>query len=143
MGITTDQLPDDAPVIGYAFNIALAIVSLELNLIDCSGVIYSDAVYNFGGDRILNFAQDAPDAPPVQGSSPPMAFFAFTRKQYGLNSFVAGVIEAAADESTSETIAVPDSLKNITLMDLQNLKTPYGRTYLAFAQMLGTLWGLT
>jgi hypothetical protein len=140
MGISTEVLPDDAAVIEYSFNISMAIVPYGLCRIN--GVIYFSAVYNLAGDRLLNFAQDVPDAPPVQGSDPPMPFFAFTRKQYGINSFVAGVIESASDESTSESIAVPDSLRNLTIGDLNNLKTPYGRQYLSYAQDMGTLWGI-
>ena len=34
-------------------------------------------------------------------------------------------------------------MKDFTLANLQNLKTPYGRQYLAWAQAYGPLWGLS
>jgi hypothetical protein len=56
---------------------------------------------------------------------------------------VAGVIGSSADETTSESLVVPEAMKNLTLQNLQNLKTPYGRQYLYFAQAFGTNWGLS
>jgi hypothetical protein len=146
MGITSEQLPDDSVYLGYAFDVALALVSLDLGNpgVDGTGSIYSLAVYNLAGDRLLNYAQDVPDAPSVPGSGDPgLPFFAYARQSYGVNSFVAGVIEASSDETDSVSIAVPESLREVSLSDLSNLKTPYGRQYLAFAQQLGTLWGLS
>jgi hypothetical protein len=37
----------------------------------------------------------------------------------------------------------PEAMKTFTLANLQNLKTPWGREYLAIAQRAGTTWGLT
>ena len=53
------------------------------------------------------------------------------------------MITASNDETTGETLVVMDAAKGFTLSNLQNLKTPWGRTYLGFAQQFGTLWGLT
>lgn len=129
MGITIAQLPDDSAWVAGTFNVSVAIVSIDLCAID--PLIYTLSVYNLAGDRLLNYAPDQSG----------QTFFATARKDYKLNSFVAGVIQSAGDEATNESMLVPDFFKNITLMDLQNLKTPYGRTYLEFAQSLGTLWG--
>jgi len=52
-------------------------------------------------------------------------------------------VGASEDEATSQTLLTPEAMKGLTLADLQNLKTPWGRQYLAFAQSYGTLWGIT
>jgi len=131
MGVPMSALPDDSPAIGYAYEVAIAIVSQQLNL--ANPLIYTLAVYNLGGDNLINWAPDVP----------PSTYFADLRTKFGCLSFVAGTISSASDEGTSESIDVVENLKNLTLSDLQSLKTPYGRQYLAFAMRIGTLWGLT
>ena len=136
MGLTTSQLPDNSPAIPWAFNVAVAIVSLDLNAspVGTSGdTIYELAVYNLAGSNLLNWAPN----------NPPNTFFTDYRAANNLNAFVSGVIQSASDEGTSDSFVVSDFMKNFTLADLQYLKDPYGRQYLAFAQRLGTLWGLT
>lgn len=132
VGIPTIALPDGAPAIAFSLAISEAIVSQWLECIDQD--IYTLAVYNLATDRLLNFAQDQAG----------QTFFVDIRKQMGLNSFVSGVIQSSFDQGTGESLVVPDFFKSLTLMDLQNLKTPYGRQYLSFAQMLGFgVWGLS
>lgn len=156
MGINNTVLPDNAPVIPMALAVAMSIVnpalkSVCLPTIDAAGVgissgpsIYTLAVYNLAGDNLINFALDVDDAPPVQGSDPPMAYFAFARKQFNTNGFVSGVIQAAGDEGTNQSMVVQEAAKNFTLANLQQLKTPWGRQYLAFAQSYGpSTWGIT
>lgn len=130
MGIDTSVLPDDSPVIPVSLAVSLEIVSLELAAFV---TIYPLAVYNLAGDRLLNYAPDQAGK----------TFFADARKNYSINTFVAGVIQSAGDEATNESLVVPEQMKELTFMDLQNLKTPYGRTYLQFAQQVGTLWGVS
>jgi hypothetical protein len=79
----------------------------------------------------------------VSGGQASEIFFANARRQFGINSFVAGVISSSADVSTSESLLVPDQMKTLTLSNLQNLKTPWGRQYLAFAMQYGSLWGMS
>lgn len=157
MGINTTILPTDSAVIKMAFAVALAIVNPALRKValpaaDSAGVelnsggltIYALAVYNLAGDNLINYAQDLPDASFVEGSNPPLPFFQWTRKQWNINGFVSGVIESTSDEGTSERMVVQEAAQNFTLSDIQNLKTPYGRQYLAFAQMYGpTTWGVS
>ena len=80
----------------------------------------------------------------MTGSGDPgLPFFAFTRKQWNLNGFVSGVISGSADETTSQQLVVQEAAKNFTLANLQQLKDPYGRQYLAFAQSYGPeTWGM-
>jgi uncharacterized protein YciU (UPF0263 family) len=131
MGITTAELPDTSVFIGYAYDVALEIVNPALQV--ASPLIYTLAVYNLGGDNLINFAQDVP----------PSTFFTDARKSFGIGNFVAGVVTNSSDNGTSSGLTTPEAFKMFTLGNLQNLKTPYGRQYLAFAQDYGTLWGLS
>jgi len=81
-------------------------------------------VYNLAGDQLINYASDVP----------PSTFFADMRASLNINAFVSGVLSSQADATTSSTVAVPQSLNQLTLGDLQNLKTPWGRVYLSLAQ---------
>jgi hypothetical protein len=131
MGISTAILPTSSISLLYAFNVALALTPQVLNAV--SPLIYTLAVYNLGGDNLINYATD----------TPPSTYFADLRKSYGVGNFVAGVITSAGDQGTSGSVSVSQSLQNLTLSNLQNLKTPYGRQYLAFCQDIGTVWGVS
>jgi len=131
MGIPTIALADNDPGYAYAFQIALDLVPLDFST--ASPDIYTLTVYNWGGSQLLQFQQD------YAGQT----WFASARASYGINSFVAGVINSAADSSTSESLTIGKGLSNLSLIDLQRLKDPYGRQALAWMQTIGTLWGLT
>lgn len=79
----------------------------------------------------------------VQGGTASETYFAMLRRQFNLAGFVPGAISASNDESTGQSILNPDFMKSLTLGNLQNLKTPYGRQYLAFAQDYGQIWGVS
>ena len=94
----------------------------------------------------------APDVTPVvpypannaDSKANGVGFFAYNRAQYNMLGFVSGVIQAAADEVTSESMLVPDALKGLTLANLQQLKDPWGRNYLQWAQDYGpAAWGVS
>jgi hypothetical protein len=151
MQISTTVLPSSSPVIPFAFSVALAIVNQALQCVpvpstDAAGVslnsggytIYALAVYNLAGSNLLAYAQDLPDAPVVKGSGDPgLPFFAWTRQQWQINAFVSGVVQSTADESTSMSLVVQDAAKMFTLANLQQLKDPYGRQFLALSQSYG------
>jgi hypothetical protein len=147
MGITTTVLPDSSVWITYAYNVAVALVNQALSTVVVDPVagttIYTLAVYNLAASNLLNFAQDLPDAAIVPGSDPPQPFFAYTRSKWNMTSFVSGVVQSTSDEGTSMSVVVPKQLEELTLANLQQLKDPYGRVYLQFAQDYGTLWGLS
>lgn len=151
MGITADVLPDNSPVINFSYNVALMFVNPALRCVPgCPPgssddvTIYALAVYNLAGDRLINFAQDQPGAPNVKGSKPPMPYFQWARKQFNLNGFVSGAITSSSDNGTSASFDVPQWAKNLTVSQLSNLQTPWGRTYLGIAQSYGpTIWGLS
>ena len=145
VGITTTVLPDADPVIAMAYQIAMDIVNSALA---CTP-IYALEVYNLGADNVFNYAQDQTDAAIIPGSITTanpngQAYFAYTRTRWNIYGFVSGVVESTGDESTNVSMVVQEAAKNFTLSDLQNLKTPYGRKYLSFAQDYGpSVWGLT
>lgn len=131
MGITTIVLPSENE--GWLFAYGAAIDWVPDQLESASPNLYAICVYNFAGSILLQWQQD------VSGQT----FFADTRAAFNINSFVAGVITTASDNSTSESLAVGKGLQNLQIGDLQRIKDPYGRQALAIMQSLGTLWGLT
>lgn len=71
-------------------------------------------------------------------------YFLNARRMFKINSFVPGIVANTSDLTTSVGLDNPDFFKMLTLFDLQLLKTPWGRAYLATAQKVGpTVWGLT
>ncbi len=131
MGINTTVLPDNSVSITYAYDAALDVVNETLLVVAPN--MYTLAVYNLGGDNLINWAPDQTG----------QTFFADLREKLHCTQFVAGVVSSTSDEGTSMSLNVPEQLNRLTLSDLQNLKTPYGRQYLAIAQKYGTLWGLS
>ena len=87
---------------------------------------------------------DAADAMPgyVHVWAAAQGYFTAIRQSLGINNLALGVLQSSSDEGTSASYVVPDFLKNLSLADLQYIKDPYGRQYLAFAQRYGSLWGL-
>lgn len=131
MGITTAQLPDSSPVISMAYDVAIEIVNVALNY--ASSTIYTLAVYNLAGSNVINFAQD----------TPPSTYFADIRKQWNVLNFIPGVIQGSGDEGTNQSFLVPEFMKNFTLANLQQIKDPFGRQYIMFAQSFGpTVFGM-
>lgn len=131
MGIPDTVLPNTDPMIEQAYEVALAIVNPSFSA--ASTLIYDLMVYNLAGDNLINFAVDVP------GSN----YFYELRQTLALYVFVPGVVTSAGDGGTSGSIANTDAMKEFTLANLQNLKTPWGRQYLAYAQTYGGLWGLS
>ena len=148
MRVPPSALSPDDPVVGYAYNWALDTVNEQLAFVPSQPgaySIYSRAVYNLAADLLINMAADAEGAPKFDapGNDTSLPYWAYLRKQYGVLNFVAGVVQSTSDEGTSTGLLVPKAFENFTIANLQNLKTPYGRTYLGIAQSLGTLWGMS
>lgn len=148
MAINTTVLPDSSPYIGWAFAAAMQIVNPNLGLgiappplpapYAPAWTIYQQAVYNLGGDTLINIAQDQTG----------LTYFAKLRGPisdggFGCGDFMAGVVESTSDVSTATSLAIGEGLKNLMLSDLANLKTPWGRAYLSLAMSYGNLWGVT
>jgi hypothetical protein len=137
MGVDEAHIADDDPYLEMSYDVALEIVNRYLFW--ASPGIYTIAVYNLGGDFLCNIAQDDTSTPP--GTYP--TYWADLRNSLNLNSFVPGLVNAANDEDTSAATMVPLGMQNLTVADLQTLKTPWGRTYMGIAQSVGSMWGLS
>ena len=134
MGISTTYLPSNSPWLGYAFNQGMA----RTVFIPCvTPIEYVLAVYNCAGHLQIEITPDQ------TGQN----YFQTLRGNgaggFGLVSPISGVVSASSDEGTSQTLAVPQALQNLTIADLQFTKTPWGRSWLAYGQDFGSAWGVT
>lgn len=119
------------PWVVTTFQMALSIVNRALQV---APRLYRDAVYNLATDRLYNWATDQPN----------QTYFAEYRKRLHIPDVAVGVPTAANDQGTSVGMLNPEQLRQLTLQDLQTLKTPWGRTYLGIAQSYGSsIWGLS
>lgn len=125
-------MPD---VVQVSFAVALDTVNDALCV--ASPQLYVLAVYNLATDRLINFAYDG-------AIVANQTYFQDQRKNFRISEVSLGVVSATSNETTSSTLLNPEAMKTFTLQDLQTLKTPYGRTYMGFAQAYGpNIWGLT
>jgi hypothetical protein len=137
MAIDPLYLPDNAPIIGYAYNAAAALVNPMLAQAGCppgsQWSIYAMAVYNLGGSNLIHYAQDQDGR----------VYFAEQRKSFRIDKFSPGVVASTSDEGTSVSLLNPEFMKTMTLQNLQAIKDPWGRAYLGFAQSFGPMWGFS
>ena len=112
--------------LNYALEVAIDWPGIGSRISGYAGS-YLMAVYNLALHQLLKIGQDA------QGAT----FFSGIRQTYGLTTLRPGVVMASGDENTSQTLVVPEFFKNLTLSELDLIKTPYGRAYLEYAQMYG------
>lgn len=148
MAVPSYALDLSSPVIVWSYDYALNIVNLALENVPSQSTgysIYTQAVYNLAADTLINWAQDPAGVPKnyQDKGGDPIGFWSYLRNSYGVNNFVAGVVRSSSDEGTSVSYEVPEAFKQLTISNLNNLKTPYGRTYLGIAQSWGSVWGLT
>jgi hypothetical protein len=130
MRIDVEYLPDDSPWINFAYCVAKKMVDHRFRHF---AIIYQQMVYNLAGDTLINYAQD------VDGQN----FFEELREKWKIGGFHAGVVNSTTDLTDSVSLQVIEAAATFTLQDLQALKTPYGRTYMQFAQLQGDAWGIS
>ena len=130
-GITTADLPDASAYVDSSMALAIEIVYTPMQA--ASPLMYDNAVYNLGMSNLVEFAPDQTGR----------TTFKDLRKNYNINGFIPGVVQSSGDEGTNTSMLVPDFMKNLTMADLQYIKTPWGRTYMGIAQRIGPLWGRT
>lgn len=124
-----------SPWPSYAFNQAMGLV---LNLGCNGGVDLTLATYNCAGHIQIEITPDQPGRSGEPGS------FTKLRDTFFLLKESVGVVLSTSNGDSSTTIAVPDSLKQLTLTDLGFMKTPWGRRFLSFNQDYGpTVWALS
>jgi len=64
-------------------------------------------------------------------------FFTNLRASLNILSYTAGPVSSSADQGTSQSLVVPEWLKNASLTTLQNLGTTWGRAWIAYCQQWG------
>jgi hypothetical protein len=136
MSVPPIVLPDNSPYIELSYDLSLEIVNMYI--LCASPVVYTQAVYNLGADYLVQMAQDNPNLTP-----PDNTYWTDLRASLGINSFLPGLVNQAADQGTSAGLQLLASMENLTIADLQQLKTPWGRVYLGLAQSVGSMWGIT
>lgn len=73
-----------------------------------------------------------------------LAFFSGLRTQWNVLGLVPGVVQSTGDQGTNTSLVVPEFFKTMTLEQLDLIKTPWGRAYLAYAQKAGpTVFGVS
>lgn len=124
--VSEEAMPTSSPSAKFAYEAAIEIVNTDIQKV--MPALYLQAVYNLATSFLVNFGIEE--------------IFAVTRKNLGLNTFSPGPVTQASDNGTSASRLVPDFYKNLSLLDLQMLKDPFGRIYLSIAQQFGSLWVL-
>lgn len=137
-GIAVAYLPDNAAVIATAYSIATALVNAELASLPSGDptqpTLYTLAVYNLAADRVVNYADDVADS----------TFFTDLRARFSIATFIPGVTASSGDSGTSQSRLNPEFMSQLTMRDLQTLKTPYGRAYMEIAHDYGpSIWGIS
>lgn len=144
MGVPASYLASDDPNIQLCYDIAIKTVRLGFACV--APPVYQMMVYNLGGHYLAQFAQDPsplPDPPFIVTDGIPYGFWSYLRKSTGMNGFVTGLVTASSDEGTSVSLAQPKWADNLTAGQLQLTNSPWGRTYLGWAQDAGTAWGMS
>jgi hypothetical protein len=135
MGVPSGSMPDTT-TLTTAYNESLNLAYLGLQGVPSQSAtlsIYAMAVYNLGGALLVEIAQDNPNS----------TFWQDLRNKLNINNFTPGLTNSASDQGTSEGMYILPIFSGLTMLDLQLLKTPWGRAYLAFAGQWGPIWGLT
>ena len=148
-GIPVEYLPSTAPVISWAFDIAEITANRRFKTIPQSVAaapqsIFTQMVYNLGTHDVISWAPDVqpPVAYKIDQNGNSIGYFEYLRQNFGLNSFLPGIVTATYDQGTGTSLLVPEGLKNLTIADLALTKTPWGRTYLGLAMAWNRPWGL-
>jgi hypothetical protein len=148
MLIDTTILPDDSIWIDRSYNVAYNRTNKAIarfpNYDPTQPSPYALAIYNLGGDRLINYAQDLPGAAVIEGSNPALPYFKYMRSTLKLNTFVGGTVQSSSDNGTSVSLTVPKAMEGLTMQDLQNMKTPWGQAYMGIIQEYGPAgWGIS
>lgn len=97
--------------------------------------LYKIALFNLAMSFLIQFGSDNPNTQPPN-------FWQGLRNKYGYGQSAVGVIQSASDNGTSASIVVPDYYKDASIMTLQNLQNPWGKTYELLAQQYKGVWSL-
>lgn len=130
-GVPTAALPSSSAYLAWSLSYAEEQTLLVLRAIGQD--YYCFAVYLLATSFLINWCPDQPG----------QTFFVALRKTWNISGFVGGIISSTADQGTSESMDMPDFIKGLTLMNLNQLKDPFGRQYLSMTQEVGNVWGIS
>jgi hypothetical protein len=130
-GVPESALPSTSPYLAWALSYAEEQTMLILYAVGQD--YYCFAVYLLATSFLINWCPDQSG----------QTFFQGLRASWNITGFVGGTVQSTADELTSESLLAPDFLKGLTLANLQQLKDPYGRQWLAMQQDNGPIWGIS
>lgn len=148
MGIPTQYLSASSPTIQWVYDLAYATVNQVFACVPSrtspnKQIVYTQMVYNLAGHYLVSTAADNGTPYKTDNNGQPIGYFQYLRQGFGLNTFWAGVVEEAQDETTRTRLHIPESLDNLTIDDIALTKTPWGRIYLGKAQAWNQPWGLS
>ena len=123
-GVTTAQLPSTSPYLQWAFNHGF---DQTFTVPQMPPILYVIAVYNYGFHHLLQVTQDQPGE----------TYFTNARVTYGLLTFTAGPVISSGDQGTNQTLVEPEYLRTMTISMGNLMKTPWGQSYLDYAQQYG------
>lgn len=134
VGIPTSALPSNSPWLGYAFNQGVAMTAYVPTV---TAIEYVLAVYNCAAHIQISITPDQTGQTYFQ-----------TLRGNGTGGFniigvPTGFLNASADQGTSQSMVVPESLQTLSLLDLDFMRTPWGRWWIEYGQDFGPVWGLT
>jgi hypothetical protein len=130
-GIPAAALPSDSPYLTWALSYSQEMTLGVLKVIGSD--FYCFAVYLLGTSFLINWCPDQTG----------QDYFQALRKDLNISGFVGGVVQSTADQATSESMMMPDFLKGLTIGQLQMLKDPFARQWLAMQSELGPIWGIS
>lgn len=130
-GVPTTALPADSPYLAWALSFSEEMTLQVLRVVGQD--FYCFAVYCLATSFLINWCPDQIG----------QTFFADLRKSWNIAGFVGGVVSSSADQGTSESLLSPAFLSTLTPAQLQALKDPFGRQWLAMCAELGPIWGIS
>lgn len=130
-GVPTSALPSNSAYIPWALSYAEEKTLMVLYAVGQD--YYCFAVYCLATSFLINWCPDQTG----------QTYFGDLRKTWDLTGFVGGTVQSSADQATSESLLAPDFLKGLTLGQLQALRDPYGRQWLAMQADNGPIWGIS
>ena len=130
-GVPPSALPSNSTYIPWALSYAEEKTLMVLYAVGQD--YYCFAVYCLATSFLINWCPDQPG----------QTYFSDLRKTWDLTGFIGGTVQSSADQSTSESLLAPDFLKGLTLGQLQALRDPYGRQWLAMQADNGPIWGIS
>jgi hypothetical protein len=143
-GIATASLASPSPLAAGQVVQVSGCSPIQWNTIDQNGALISAVVLSVPDSQHFTYAVPLQPTTPTAFGNVGYTLFQNTRTASKMGQFAPGVVSSSGDVGTSASLLNPEFFKNLTLMDLQLVKTIYGRRYLTISQAYGpTIWALS